>query len=190
MHVLNIKNMVCPRCIKVVREEMEKLGFRVLSIKLGEVVLDAEPGHTQLEQIKEALEKNGFELLSDQKSKLIAQIKTEIINRIHYREDEPAAGKLTTWISRSLGRDYSYLSKLFSNVEGISIERFLILQKIEKAKELLIYDEWSVSQIAYQLGYSSSQHLSAQFKSVTGMTPSQFKRSAERRRKPLDDVKG
>lgn len=180
--------MVCPRCIKVVGEEMEKLGFRVLSIKLGEVVLDSEPGKTQLEQIKKALEKNGFELLSDRKSKIITRIKTEIINTIHYQENEPATDKLSSWLSGSLGHDYSYLSKLFSNVEGISIERFVILQKIEKVKELLIYDELSVSQIAYQLGYSSSQHLSAQFKSVTGLTPSQFKKSSERSRKPLDDI--
>jgi len=188
MYVLHIKNMVCPRCIKVVSEELERLNFNILSIKLGEVVLPSRPDERQMKLISGAMERNGFELLSDQKSKLIARIKKEIVEMIHYREDVTSSENLSTRLARSIGRDYSYLSKLFSNVEGISIERFVILQRIEKVKELLIYDELSISQIAYQLGYSSSQHLSSQFRNVTGITPSQFRKSGKRKRKPLDDV--
>jgi len=187
--ILTIKNMVCPRCIKVVREELENLGYTVNNIKLGEVELFEAESKIDLKTIKERLQKEGFELIEDSKSKLVDTVKTEIINVIQkYKHEDLEKIVFSKYLSEQLGKDYFTLSSLFSKMEGITIEHFVILQKIEKAKELLRYGEMTLSEIAYELGYTSVQHLSNQFKKVTGMTASQFKKDLTNLRNPIDSV--
>ena len=185
---LYIKNMVCPRCIKVVTDEFEKLGLNIEKIELGKVEIASELSDDSIEQIRKVLADNGFELIDDKKSQLIDKIKTIIIEKIHYSKSTLGTVNWSNYISKEIGKDYSYLSKLFSSIEGITIEKYIINQKIEKVKELLVYDELSLSEISYELGYSSVQHLSTQFKKATGLTPSQFKKLKENKRKPLDNV--
>ncbi len=189
-NMLYIKNMVCPRCIKVVQEELEKLGVTVLSIVLGEVETAEPRDELPLQIISEVLKENGFELIEDSKSKVIEQIKNEIISAIQQYEKIDLDGiNFSKYLSDRLIKDYNYLSSLFSKTEGITIEHYIILQKTEKAKELLKYGEYTLSEIAYQLGYSSVQHLSRQFKNVTGMTASMFKTNINNLRKPIDSIK-
>ncbi len=186
--ILHIKNMVCPRCIKVISEEFEKLNISVKHIELGKVTIASALDHEQILAIKQALEDNGFELINDKKSMLIDRIKTLVIQRVHHTNDIGHQGNTSDYISKELGYDYSYLSNLFSSVVGITIEKYIINQKIEKAKELLVYDELTLNEISYSLGYSSVQHLSSQFKKVTGLTPSHYKKLKENKRKPLNEV--
>jgi len=172
----------------VVKTELEKLNLHPITIGLGEVVLEEkELGKEQQSNLSNALHVVGFELIDDRKSKLIEQIKTFVIDTVHYQEKQPNKN-YSQLLSQHLQHDYSYLSNLFSGVEGITIEQFIIHQKIEKVKELLIYDELSLSQIAFTLGYSSTAHLSSQFKKVTGLTPSHFKQVGRHKRNPLDKV--
>lgn len=185
--LLHIKNMVCNRCKWVVKNELEKLGHNVMVMRLGEVELREDASPQQLEQIEQKLSEFGFELISDRSSQLIEQMKTTIIGLVQ-EPDKLEKMNLSDYLSTTLHRDYSSLSKLFSEVEGITIEQYFILQKIERAKELLVYDELSLTQIAYDLGYSSVAHLSSQFKKVTGLTPSHFKQLRGDKRKPLDGV--
>ena len=185
---LNIKNMVCNRCIKVVRDEFEQLNIEIESIELGRVVTPTPLDETKTTEIKNVLERNGFELIDDKKHKLIESIKTLIIEITHYNKEISTTVNISEFISKEVGYDYSYLSNLFSSVEGITIEKYIINQKIEKAKELIAYKELNLNEIAFQLGYSSVQHLSNQFKKVTGLSPSHFKKIKENRRKPLDEV--
>lgn len=185
---LHVKNMVCNRCISVVKNEFTKLGLEPESIIMGEVTLPKDISSDQRLVIEEALRGHGFELIDDKKSTTIEKIKTVIIEQIHHVNDRMKVN-YSTLIATSLGKDYSYLSNLFSEVEGITIEQYIILQKIEKVKELLVYDELSLSQIADELGYSSVAHLSNQFKKVTGLTPSHFKSVKENKRVSLDSVK-
>lgn len=187
-NVLYIKNMVCPRCIKVVSDELSALGINILHIKLGSVTLESPLSEQEYHSVKIALENNGFQLIDDKKSRIIDAIKTVIIEKIHHSAEEIDFKNSSDYIAGELGYDYSYLSSLFSSVEGITIEKYMINQKIERVKELLVYDELTISEIAYQLGYSSVQHLSAQFKKVTGLTPSHFKNLKENTRKPLDSI--
>ncbi len=186
--ILHIKNMVCNRCIKVVREELTEIGYTIETIELGEVELLEEIDNTKTEQIRQVLSGNGFELIDDKKSWTINKLKTLIIEYIHHDREKAKHLNLSELLSKELGHDYSYLSKLFSSVEGVTIEKYLILQKIEKVKELLVYDELSLNDISYQLGYSNASHLSKQFKDTTGLTPSHFKKIKEKKRKPLDKV--
>jgi len=186
---LHIKNMVCPRCIKVVRDEFEKLGLNIEQIELGKVVVVTNKIHdNKIIEIREVLRENGFELIDDKRSKLIDSIKTLIIEEIHYSENPFNSLNSSEYIANKINYDYSYLSNLFSSVEGITIEKYIINQKIEKVKELLVYDQLTLNEISYQLGYSSVQHLSSQFKKVTGLSPSHFKNLKENKRKPLDKV--
>lgn len=185
---LYIKNMVCNRCIKVVREELVRLGYTIREIELGEVTLNEKSSEVSIDQISEVLFANGFELIDDRKSRIINRIKTLIIEFIHYDREKPKHINLSDLLASELGHDYSYLSHLFSSVEGITIEKYLIAQKIEKVKELLVYDEFSLSEISDQLGYSSVQHLSNQFKKITGLTPSHFKKIKIKKRNPLDKL--
>jgi AraC-like DNA-binding protein len=185
---LHIKNMVCNRCIQAVKEELESLGFNIRSIELGEVVLREEIDHKDTGRIGKALAENGFELINDNKSALINRIKTLIIEYIHYDKEKPEYVNFSDFLSSELNHDYSYLSHLFSMVEGKTIEKYIILQRIEKVKELLVYDELTLNEISYKLGYSSVSHLSRQFKSVTGLTPSHYKKVREEKRKPLDQL--
>lgn len=180
--------MVCNRCIKVVREEFDKLNLTIEAIELGKVKVATALDSAQIDSVRNVLDENGFELIDDKKSKIIDSIKTLIIEKIHYNQEPADFINSSAYISRELGYDYSYLSHLFSSVEGTTIGKYIILQKIERAKELLVYNELTLSEISYQLGYSSVQHLSSQFKKITGLTPSHFKSLKESHRKPLDEV--
>ena len=186
---LIIKNMVCDRCIKVVREELLKLKLDVRSIKLGEVIIAGDLNNILIEKIKLILEENGFELIEDKKARIIEQTKLAIIKLV--REDADSNNftmNYSEYLVNKINLDYHYLSTLFSSVENITIEQYIILQKIERAKELLKYGELTLSEIAYKLGYSSVQHLSNQFRKVTGLTASQFKSLTGNTRKSLDKV--
>ena len=152
------------------------------------VNLEEELTGEQMRPIKQALEAEGFSLIDDQKAKLVDEIRRVIIELVHYGDLEQMREKLSGYISRKLHRDYHYLSSLFSSVENTTIEQFFILQKIEKVKEWLVYDEFTLSEIAFKLGYSSVAHLSGQFKKVTGFTPSQFRELKDHHRKPLDKI--
>lgn len=180
--------MVCNRCIMVVSNQLTKLGVQPESVVLGQVTLKDELNEEKLNAIKEMLESYGFELIDDKRRKLIESIKSIIIEAIHYGDNERRTFNFSDLISEKLGKDYNYLSSLFSEVEGTTIEKYIINQKIEKVKELLVYDELSLSEIAYKMGYSSVAHLSNQFKKVTGLTPSYFKKVGMNRRKPLDKI--
>ncbi len=187
---LIIKNMVCNRCIKVVHEELEKIGLDVRSVLLGEVIVGGKIQTLPFDKIKKALEENGFELIEDKKARTIEQIKLRVLELVRNdAEENPLTMNYSEYLVKKLGMDYHYLSTLFSSVENITIEQYIILQKIERAKELLKYGELTLSEIAYKLGYSSVQHLSNQFKKVTGLTASQFKNMTENTRKPLDNIK-
>ena len=187
-YILNIKNMVCNRCIKVVDEEISKLGFEIKSIELGKVVLSRIPNDNEKEKIEASLLNNGFELIDDKKSKTIAEIKTIIIEHVHYDKEKNEHTNFSDFLAKKMGYDYSYLSNLFSSVEGTTIEKYIINQKIEKVKELLVYGELTLNEISYYMGYSSVQHLSNQFKKTTGLSPSHFKKIKENKRKPIDKV--
>ena len=178
--------MVCHRCVIVVQQELEKLGIKPIAIRLGEVDLSGSPTQVQLDQIRHALAAVGFELIDDRKSKLIEQIKNLIIDVV--RNEKKLKTNLSDYLGEQIGKDYSHLSNLFSEVEGTTIEQYSIHQRIERVKELLVYDELTLSQIAYEMGYSSVAHLSNQFKKVTGLTPSHFKKIGKNRRVPLDEV--
>jgi AraC-like DNA-binding protein len=183
---LYIKNMVCDRCILVVKQELEKLGLPYTSVSLGEVELSKDPTEEQQEQLKDNLAALRFEILDDSRKRLIEKIKSVIIEEVHHREDQKH--NFSKVLSQKLHKDYSYLSNLFSDVEGITIEKYVIKQKIEKAKELLVYDELNLSEISFRLGYSSVAHLSSQFKKITGLTPSHFKKIGGIHRQSLDKV--
>ena len=185
---LHIKNMVCNRCIKAVQEELEGLGYTIKSIDLGEVELYEEIDSSARERISQVLAENGFELINDNKGWIINRIKTLIIEYIHHDKENPEYVNFSDFLSSELNHDYSYLSHLFSMVEGKTIEKYLILQRVEKVKELLVYDELTLNEISYKLGYSSVAHLSRQFKEVTGLTPSYYKKVREEKRKPLDQL--
>ena len=185
---LYIKNMVCDRCKRVVTEELAQLGYTVLQVGLGEAEIAASGREVDMEQIREVLQNNGFELLDDRKTKLIEQVKLAIIALVHQGEGAELHVNTSDYIADRVGVDYHYLSTLFSSFEGITIEKYLILQRIERVKELLVYNELSLKEIAYMLGYSSVAHLSNQFKKVTGLTPSHFKQLKTERRKTIDKV--
>jgi len=186
---LHIKNMVCNRCIKVVREELEKLKYTVEKIELGEVVITSDKKKFQLDKIKKSLEENGFELIDSRNANIIERVKILIIKLIHHNTTENQSDiDLHDEIIKEAGLSYQYVSSLFSSMEGITIEKFIIHQKIEKVKELIVYDKLTLSEIAYRLGYSSVQHLSNQFKKVTGLSPRYFKKLKSKKRKPLDRI--
>jgi YesN/AraC family two-component response regulator len=183
-----IKNMVCNRCIKVVTDIFQHAGIPTRSVRLGVVETGTAVSKEQTERLKAELEKEGFEWLDDKKMKLVEQVKKEILQLVHYGELDEMKENLSVYLSGKLNKDYHYLTQLFSSVESTSIEQYFILQKIEKVKEWLVYDEFTLSEMAFKLGYSSVAHLSAQFKKVTGLTPSQFRQLKDHRRKPLDHV--
>jgi AraC-like DNA-binding protein len=185
---LHIKNMVCPRCIKVVRTILENEGIPVQDVQLGKAVLSGQPGQEQLKAISAALQQEGLPLVDDRKLQLVEAIKNTIVATIHHSPLHEMKENFSTLLATRLHKDYHYLSNLFSEIEQITIEQYIIQQKIERVKELLVYDELSLSEIADQLGYSSVAHLSGQFKKVTGLTPSQFKQLKEHKRRPLDAI--
>ena len=187
MNTIFIKNMVCDRCIMVVQNELEKLGLDAKNIKLGEVILSKEITSLEKENLSKTLEPLGFEVIDDKKGRIIEKIKNIIIDLVHH-QDSDVKTNLSDVLSDKLHHDYNYLSNLFSEVEGTTIQKYFIAQKVEKVKELLVYDELSLSEIANRLNYSSVAYLSNQFKKVTGLTPSHFKQIKEDKRKPLDKV--
>lgn len=188
---LYIKNMVCNRCIMTVQQIFADLNIGISSVSLGEVaLLGSSPDPGQLKLLDAALNKVGFERIDDSKSRLIEKIKSIIIEKVHHSDIQELKYNWSYVLSSEIGYEYNYLSSLFSSIEGTTLEHYIIHQKIEKAKELIYYDELNTSEIAYRLGYSSVQHLSTQFKKVTGYTPSGFKKSRdiEKKRRSIDSI--
>lgn len=185
---LFIKNMVCPRCIKTVEKEISKLGLIVNHTELGKVEIESELNKQMLINIEKILIQNGFELIDDKRLRTIEKIKTLIIEITHHGKEVPLDKNISDFIAMELGHDYSYLSKTFSTLEGTTIEKYIINQRLERVKELLTYDELSLKEISFQVGFSSAQHLSSQFKKITGFSPSEFKKRKIRKRNTLDKV--
>ena len=186
---LHIKNMVCDRCKKVVRDELGKLGISLNRVELGEVETEKELEADKLNAVKQMLESNGFALLDDKKDTLVEHIRTLIIEEVQYlKGHKPTQMNFSDYLSQKTGYEYSYISNLFSTETGQPIEQYIIAQKVEKIKEWLSYNELSLSEMAWRLSYSSAAHLSNQFKKVTGITPGEFKKSNSLARKTLDKV--
>lgn len=182
-----IKNMVCNRCKMFVEQRLKQLGFTPIVVELGKAVVAEQLSSDDLKRIKDEMESVGFDLIDDRSTRTVEKIKTAIIELINHK-DGNLKENLSSYLAGVCHSDYSALSKLFSEVMCTTIEKYWIAQKIEKVKELLMYDELSLSEIALKLNYSSTAHLSAQFKAITGMTPTQFKRCKNILRKPLDEV--
>ncbi len=182
-----IKNMVCPRCILAVREIFMSQGIQPVEVALGSVTIDRELSTCEKEMLSARLQAIGFEWLDNKKEQLAGQVKSLLIGLVHQDNNELKVN-LSQYLSDTLHHEYTYISNLFSEVEGTTIEKYFIAQKIERVKELLVYDELTLNEIAGLLHYSSVAHLSAQFKKVTGFTPSQFKKSSGNRRTSLDKV--
>lgn len=183
--------MVCNRCVTAVQQVFEKAGFNPAKVSLGEINLKEESiSDEQLKHLDNNLQALGFERIDDRKARIIEGIKKKIIQLIHHSNQVDRKYNWSKILADEMHFEYNYLSNLFSSVEGITLEQYIIRQKIEKVKELLFYDELNLSEIANRLGYSSVAHLSAQFKKVTGMTPSELKkgRNSEEGRKPLDSI--
>lgn len=186
--ILYIKNMVCDRCVMVVQQQLENSGFRVISITLGNAVVEPEPDAVQLSAISSSLKLLGFELIDNEKDRVVQRIKDLIIKKVHHSDLADTHLIFSEYLSDQVHKDYTYLSRMFSESEDTTIEKFIIQQKIEKVKELLEYGELNINEIAWKMGYSSSAHLSAQFKSITGLTPSQFKIAEQHQRKAIDKI--
>ncbi len=184
---LHIKNMVCPRCISTVQMIFDGLDIDIKSIQLGEVITANKISSGLKLRLKDKLSEDGFELLEDHNSKIISQIKSLIIDHIHHQSTSLKIN-FSTFLSEKLNHEYTSLSKLFSSVEGLTIERFILKQKIEKVKELLFYNEINLSEIAIRMNYSSTAHLSSQFKKETGMTPSAFKKTRNPSHQAIDSI--
>jgi len=184
---LYIKYMVSLRCKILVKAELEKLGLHFVMIELGMVEILEDITPEVREKLKENLLESGLELMDDRKSILIDRVKTIIIEMIHHEVDLPKIN-YSDYISEKMEMDYSYLSNLFSEVKGYTIQHFIILHKIEKVKELLLYDELNLTEISYKMGYSSVAHLSGQFRKITGLTPSYYKQLRLKRQANLEDV--
>lgn len=187
--LLYVKNMVCDRCIMIVRQQLESFGLQIKAISLGKIDVVPDPNNDTIQKISSNLKNLGFELIDKEKDQTVEQIKNQVIDFVHYSDLNNLNQSLMHLIADKLNKDYTYLSRLFSEVEGITIEKYIIQQKIEKVKELLEYGELNLNEIAYKMGYSSSAHLSTQFKAVTGFSPSKYKLSDQNKRKPLDKVK-
>jgi AraC-like DNA-binding protein len=185
--ILHIKNMVCNRCKMVVKSELKKLGINPLNIELGEVTIEKDLDASEKERLDIVLKELGFELIDDKKGRYIEKIKSLIIKLIHEQNNDLKI-TLSDYLTQNVYHDYFYLSNLFSEIEGTTIEKYFIAQKIERVKELLAYKELSLGEIAFQLNYSSVGHLSNQFKKVTGLSPSHFKNIRLGGRKSLDEV--
>lgn len=179
--------MVCPRCIDTVDQIFQHLELKITAIQLGQVHIEGAISDDNKQLLKQRLTSKGFELLDNKQSRIVSEIKSIIIQVIHYQESDQLVN-FSSLLSEQLRYDYTYLSRLFSSVEGQTIERYIMSQKIEKVKELLTYGEMTISEIAYNMDYSSPAHLSSQFKKITGMSPSAFKKLQKYERKFLDDL--
>jgi AraC-like DNA-binding protein len=182
-----IKYMVSIRCKMVVKSELDKLGLHYGAVDLGEVEVRGQISEETRDALKVALLKSGLELMDDRKAMLIEKIKNVIVEMVHYTDELPRT-KNSVFISEKLNHDYTYLANLFSEATGVTIEYFIIAHKIERVKELLLYDELTLTQISYLLNYSSVAHLSNQFKKITGLTPTFFKNLKHKRRTVLEKV--
>ncbi|MBN1924211.1 MAG: helix-turn-helix transcriptional regulator [Prolixibacteraceae bacterium] len=179
--------MVCIRCQMVVKAELDKLSLHYTYVKIGEANIIEQISPEQFKLLDLALKKSGLLLMDDKKSILVEKIKSAIIELVHYTEEQIKVN-LSDYLSEKLNYDYTYLANLFSEVKGITIEKFFLTHKIEKVKELIVYDELTLTEIAYKMHYSSVAHLSNQFKKITGLTPSHFKKLKNQRRNTLEDV--
>jgi len=184
---LFLKYMVSIRCKMLVKAELEKLGIRYKTVELGEAELEENISEEQRNLLNSALKKSGIELMEDKKSILIQQIKNIIVEQVHYTE-EPLEINFSVYLSQKLQYDYTYLANLFSESQGITLEHYHIIHKIERVKELLVYDELNISEIASKMNYSSTAHLSSQFKKITGLSPSFFKKLKDKKRGSLEDI--
>ncbi len=184
---LHIKNMVCPRCVLVVRDTLENLGLTVHSVELGRAVVE-KPSPVSHETVNNELKKYGFELLEGRSQRLIEQIKTLLIHYVQELEDAEDIPKISEYLTRHMNQNYPSLSSEFSRTEDITIEKYLIHLKIERVKELLSYGELTLSEIAYKLNYSSVAYLSNQFKQITGMSVTDYKKARDSFRQPLDGI--
>jgi AraC-like DNA-binding protein len=184
---LFLKYMVSIRCKMLVKSELDKLGIHYKTVELGEAEIEEDISKDRWNELNTALKKSGIELMDDKKSILIEKIKNVIVELVHY-SDELLEINFSEFLSQKLNHDYTYLANLFSESQGITIEHFHILHKIERVKELLIYDELNITEIAWKLDYSSVAHLSNQFKKITGLTPSFFKKIKKKRRNELEDI--
>ena len=183
-----VKNMVCPRCISVVKQELDRLQLSPISVQLGEILFADDLSKESIDELRINLAGHGFVVLDDRKAMVIEKVKNTVVAIIHGSDGIAIKRNFSDLISSEIGIDYNYISSIFSTTEGITIEQFIILQRTERVKELMVYNELSLSEIAYKLGYTNVQHLSTQFKKVTGLTPSHFKQIKENKRKPLDQL--
>jgi len=183
---ITVKNMVCNRCIKVVKEELSKNNIDFAHVDLGTIYFNYQISEKEKETLTHIIEKEGFALVEDREAKIIIKIKALIVENIHHIKEKLKDQNFSDFLTSKVGIEYSQISKLFSEIEGKTIELYTIQQRIERAKELLIYNELTLSQISYELDYSSPQHLSRQFKQITGLTPTAFKKIG--RRKELDTI--
>ncbi len=183
---INIKNMVCKCCIRVLREDFEKASIKVEKIKLGEAVISYDPDKINFSLIEKIVKQNGFELITDKEKLLAEQIKLAVIELIHYYNNANSLIRNSDYLIEKLGYTYQYLSAIFSKHENITLEKYIILQKIEKVKELLDFENYTLSEISYMMGYSSVQYLSNQFKQITGVSVSEYKKNKNIERKPLN----
>lgn len=179
--------MVCGRCKMVVKSEIEKLGLQPISVELGEVELENDIDDVLKQKVLRTLQSVGFDLIDDKKNKTIEKIKTLIIDLVHHKNNNIQVN-LSEYLSKNILQDYNWLSNLFSEVEGTTIEKYFISQKIEKVKELIVYNELTLSEIAYMLNYSNVAHLSRQFKKVTGFTPTYFKQLKSKKRNQIENL--
>jgi AraC-like DNA-binding protein len=184
---LHIKNMVCIRCQMVVKDELEKLGLPYTYVKIGEADVIGEIQPNQMRKLKTGLEKAGLILMDDKKSILVEKIKSAIIELVHFNEDQIMVNT-SDYLSEKLNYNYTYLASLFSEVKGITIEKFYLTHKIEKVKEMIVYGDYNLTEIAYKMHFSSVAHLSNQFKKYTGLTPTQLKNLKNNHRETLEDV--
>ena len=184
---LYIKYMVSLRCKMVVKDELRKMGLHFIVVDLGEIDIMENINAEQREELKAALLVSGLELMDDKKAVLIEKIISVIVEMVHYSDEMPSKN-YSDYISEKLHYDYTYLSNIFSEVKGITIQQFIIIHKIERIKELIIYDELNITEIAYKMNYSSVAHLSNQFKKITGLTPSHFKQLKDKRRSPIEEI--
>ncbi len=179
--------MVSNRCKIAVKEELKKLGLHIILVDLGEVDVMEDITTDQREQLKQALLVSGLELMDDKKAIMIEKIKNIIVEMVHHTDDGMKVN-FSNFLSEKLDHNYTYLANLFSEVQGTTIEQFIILHKIERIKELIIYDELNITEIAWKMNYSSVAHLSNQFKKVTGLSPSHFKQLKDKRRSPIEEI--
>ena len=186
--IIYIKNMVCDRCIMSVKQILEEQQLPWLCVELGRAKVQADPNQIDYDVMDEKLRSIGFELIRDKSKILVESVKNLIVEYIHHNEGEKLKINFSDYLSEEIGKDYAYISSEFSKSEGVTIEKFIILQKIERVKELISYDEHNFSEIAFKVNYSSVSHLSRQFKTITGMTLSQYKNTLIKERQTLDRI--